>query len=165
MVTKAEKKKNNLILLKWFEQCSKDMQDLSDYFIAYINLVNNLSISCNKSIEDDLNTWKENLNDIYGLYGCLEDEFCYLCLYDKTAPNQNKRREYQKDFLETNYEYLMNVESKKSIYSISMSQQLENAMNHAENIQKELFEVRQFSNKNNLGYFYYYNFYLMLLLC
>ena len=48
--------------------------------------------NCNQHIEDDENTRKETLDELYGLYGCLEDEFCYLTLYDKAAPTVNKRR-------------------------------------------------------------------------
>jgi hypothetical protein len=84
------------------------------------------------------------------MYGCLEDEFCYLTLFDDAAPNVNKRREHQKELLLTNYEYLMLVESKKSLYSIT-SDEVEIAMMKAENIQKELFEIRQSTNKNNEG--------------
>jgi len=156
MVTKEEKRANNAILVARFKQCSEDMQDLMDYFLAYNNFLTNISLTCSKFIKDDAtNTLKENLNDVYGIYGCLEDEYCYLSLYDDAAPNINKRRVYHKEFLETNYEYLMNVESKKNIYSIR-SNKLEVAMLHAENIQKELFDVRQCANKNNSGYYNYY---------
>ena len=84
------------------------------------------------------------------MYGCLEDEFCYLTLFDDLAPTVNKRREHQEESLVTNYEYLMLVESKKSFYSIT-SDEVEIAMMKAENIQKELFEIRQSTNKNNEG--------------
>jgi hypothetical protein len=148
-ISKAEKKSNNILLKKRFEKCTADMQDLSNYFLAYNKLMSSVMENCNQHIEDDENTWKETLDELYGMYGSLEDEFCFLTLFDDAAPTTNKRREHQINFLETNFEYLMNVESKKQIYSITSD--VEIAMMMAENTQKELFEVRQSVNKNNEG--------------
>jgi len=149
-ISKAERKNNNILLKTEFEKCTADMQDLSNYFLAYNKLISSVMENLNKHIEDDASTWKETLDELYGMYGCLEDEFCYLTLFDDAAPNVNKRREHQKELLLTNYEYLMLVESKKSLYSIT-SDEVEIAMMKAENIQKELFEIRQSTNKNNEG--------------
>ena len=150
-ISKAEKQVNNKLLMKKFEKCTAEMQDLSNYFLAYNKLITSVMENCNKHIEDDANTWKETLDELYGMYGCLEDEFCFLTLYDKAAPTINKRREHHTDFSGTNYEYLMFEESsKKQFYSIT-SNDVEIAMMKAENTQKELFEIRQSANKNNEG--------------
>ena len=73
-ISKAEKKSNNNSLKERFEKCTENMQDLSNYFLAYNKLMSSVMENCNKHIEDDENTWKETLDELYGMYGCLEDE-------------------------------------------------------------------------------------------
>ena len=150
-MSKGERKNNNKLLKTMFEKCTADMQDLSNYFLAYNKLISSVMENLHKHIEDDASKWKETLDELYGMYGCLEDEFCYLTLYDEAAPTVNKRRDHQNQLLLTNYEYLMLVESnKESLYSIT-SREVELAMMNAEKININLFEIRQNTNKNNEG--------------
>ena len=150
-MSKGERKNNNKLLKTMFEKSAADMLDLTNYFLAYNKLISSVMENLDKHIEDDASKSKETLDELYGMYGCLEDEFCYLTLYDAAAPTVNKRRDHQNQLLLTNYEYLMFVESnKESLYSIT-SREVELAMMNAEKININLFEIRQSTNKNNEG--------------